>query len=448
MILNTIKKTISDYGILHDGESVLVGLSGGADSVCLTHALCALRDKLGITVSAAHVNHGIRGDEAERDEEFARNFAKSLGIEFYSIKLDIPDEAKKTGVSEETAGRNARYSFFTDLCQKYGIDKIATAHNKNDNAETIAMNFMRGSTIKGLGGIPRIRGNIIRPLLDVSRDEIERYCAENDLKYVTDSTNLSCDYTRNKVRSMLVPLIEREFNQSFTETVTENAVLASEDSAYIDKTARAEYERIVTGGRAEINELLSLDAAIRRRVVFYMLSDVSGTSEGIGAAYVKSALSLLNKSSGASVNLPRGVWVRNEYGFLVAEMRSDDVKPFEYTLNAGENYIPELSSAVTVAETDKRTRDGAVYLSASAHDKIIIRNRREGDVFYPCGMTGSKKVKEYFINEKIPRHVRPLTPIVEINGVIAAVGKRVDRRFLFKDKGIKIEFSKIQEVEF
>ncbi len=447
MILNAIKKTISDYGLLHGGESVLVALSGGADSVCLTHALCAFKDEIGITVSAAHVNHGIRGEEADRDEEFARQFALSLGIEFYSVKLDIPAEAKESGVSEETAGRNARYAFFDSLCRRHGIDKIATAHNKNDNAETIAMNFIRGSTVKGLGGIPRRRGNIIRPLLDVSRGEIERYCAENELEYVTDSTNLSCDYTRNKARNMLIPLIEREFNSSFTETVTKNAVLAAEDSAYIDKTARAEYERIVADGRAEIKELISLDAAIRRRVVYYMLSEASGTKDDIGAAYVKSALSLAEKQSGASADFPHGVRLRNEYGFLVAEKRTEDTNPFECTLKSGENYIHELNAVVTLSTADERGRDGAVYLSAGEDDKIIIRSRCAGDIFYPCGMTGSKKVKEYFINEKIPRDKRPLVPIIEINGVIAAVGKRVDRRFLFTDKGIKIDFTEIREVE-
>ena len=447
MILNTIRKTISDYGLINRGESVLVALSGGADSVCLTHALCALKNEIGITVSAAHVNHGIRGEEADRDEEFAKQFAKSLGIEFYSVKLDIPAEAKANGVSEETAGRNARYAFFDDLCRKYGIDKIATAHNKNDNAETIAMNFIRGSTVRGLGGIPRLRGNIIRPLLDVSRGEIERYCSENKLEYVTDSTNLSCDYTRNKVRNILIPLVEREFNSSFTETVTKNAVLAAEDSAYIDKTARTEYDRLVKDGRAEIKELMSLDAAVRRRVVYYMLSEASGTKSGIGAAYVKSALSLAEKQSGASADFPHGVKLRNEYGFLVAEKRAEETTPFEYALKTGKNYVPELSSTVTVTPADKRARDGAVYLSASEDDKIIIRSRRAGDIFRPSGMTGSKKVKEYFINKKIPRDKRPLVPIIEINGVIAAVGKRVDRRFLFTDKGIKIEFSDIREVE-
>lgn len=447
MILNTIRKTISDYGLINRGESVLVALSGGADSVCLTHALCALKNEIGITVSAAHVNHGIRGEEADRDEEFARQFTNSLGIEFYSVKLDIPAKAKENGVSEETAGRNARYAFFDDLCRKYGIDKIATAHNKNDNAETIAMNFIRGSTVRGLGGIPRLRGNIIRPLLDVSRAEIERYCSENKLEYVTDSTNLSCDYTRNKVRNILIPLIEREFNSSFTETVTKNAVLAAEDSAYIDKTARTEYDRLVKDGRAEIKELMSLDAAVRRRVVYYMLSEASGTKSGIGAAYVKSALSLAEKQSGASADFPHGVKLRNEYGFLVAEKHAEEKAPFEYTLKIGKNYIPELLSAITVTPADKRERDGAVYLSASEDNKIVIRSRRTGDIFRPSGMTGSKKVKEYFINEKIPRDKRPLVPIIEINGVIAAVGKRVDRRFLFTDKGIKIEFSDIREVE-
>ena len=189
MVLDIIKKTLREYNLLNNGDSVLVGLSGGADSVCLTHALWSLKDEFDIKLYTAHINHGIRGEEAKRDELFAENFSKKLGIECFVLNADIPQIAKDTNVSEETAGRNVRYNFFNKLCEKYDINKVATAHNRNDNAETLIMNFMRGSTTNGLCGIPYVRGNIIRPILNVSRDEIEKYCSDNGLEYMTDSTN-------------------------------------------------------------------------------------------------------------------------------------------------------------------------------------------------------------------------------------------------------------------
>lgn len=446
MILNKIRDTINEYSLIKSGETVLVGLSGGADSVCLTHALFSLKDELGISLYTAHLNHGIRGEEAERDEEFAVSFSKSLGITCFTEKFDIPAIAAENGISEETAGRQKRYDFFESLCEKYGIDKIATAHNKNDNAETLLMNFMRGSSVKGMCGIPLKRGNVIRPLLNLSRAEIELYCKTNGLEYVTDSTNAETVYTRNKIRRELIPFIEDKFNPNFISTVTDNAVLTSDDSAYIEKQAQNAYSEIVIDKQAEIAKLMRLDIALRRRVIMRMISSAAGSLDDARSVYVRDVLSLLEKNSGASVNLPSGITARIEYGKLIIDNIGSHSKPFEYTVLIGQTDIAEISKSAVISEAVKREKDGALYLSASAGDRLVIRNRREGDIFYPCGMTGSKKVKEYFINEKIPRDKRMTVPIVEINGVIAAVGDRVDRRFLFKDKGIKIEFKPMQEV--
>ena len=156
MILNKIKQTLTEYNMINEGDSIIVGLSGGADSVCLTHSLWSLKDELGIRLYTAHLNHGIRGDEALRDECFVRDFSEKLGIRCFVKNADIPKIANESGCSEETVGRRIRYEFFKELCEKYDIKKIATAHNKNDNAETLVMNFMRGSGIGGLCGIPGV----------------------------------------------------------------------------------------------------------------------------------------------------------------------------------------------------------------------------------------------------------------------------------------------------
>ncbi|MCD8180400.1 MAG: tRNA lysidine(34) synthetase TilS [Firmicutes bacterium] len=442
MILNIIRKTITEYNLLESGDRVLVALSGGADSVCLTHALRIMSGELGIELYTAHLNHGIRGEEAVRDEKFAKEFSELLGLRCFLKSVDIPEDAKCLGVSEETAGRKARYEFFADVCGKYNINKIATAHNKNDNAETLAMNFMRGASLKGLCGIPYKRGNIIRPLLDVCREDIEKYCADNGLEYMTDSTNLTDDYTRNKIRHILLPLIQKEFNSNFISTVTDNSSIIKEDNDYLEAKSAEAYSQIVKNGTAQISELLSQDISIARRVVRYMLADVYNGLGDISSGYVNDILELAKGRSGTKIDLSDKVMVRNEYGKLIIERNFvGDTPDFEYRFSCGiGGIIKEMGKEVVISRANSRRTDGGIYLGVAPDKDIIIRNRRRGDKFYPSGMTGSKKVKEYLIDNKIPREKRGSVPIIEIDKNIAAVGSRVDRRFLFKDSGIKIEF--------
>ncbi len=441
MVLDIIKKTLREYNLLNNGDSVLVGLSGGADSMCLTHALWSLKDEFDIKLYTAHINHGIRGEEAKRDELFAENFSKKLGIECFVLNADIPQIAKDTNVSEETAGRNVRYNFFNKLCEKYDINKVATAHNRNDNAETLLMNFMRGSTTNGLCGIPYVRGNIIRPILNVSRDEIEKYCSDNGLEYMTDSTNMTENYTRNKIRHTLLPYIQKEFNTSFIKTVTENACLIKDDSDYLDGIAEDFYKHHIRNCAVNIEDLNKTDIAIKRRVLRLMLRDIYNGLNDISSTYVADILSLADKSSGRQINLPYGIVAKNEYGKIILEHEKKETQPFEVSINIGETvFISELDKKISVSETDMRNKDGAIYLSCDKTDKIIVRNRRNGDKFQPMGMNGTKRLKEYFIDKKIPKDKRNSVPIIEINGEIAAVGNRIDKRFAFRGKGIKIEF--------
>lgn len=444
MILNIIKQAIAEYNLFKSGSSILVGLSGGADSVCLTHALHTLSEELDITVYTAHVNHGIRGEEALRDEQFAKNFSESLGLKCFVKHADIPDIAKSEGISEETAGRKIRYVFFDEICEKHNIDYIATAHNKNDNAETLLMNFMRGSSTNGLCGIPYKRSNIIRPLLDADRDEIEKYCKSYNLSYVTDSTNFSDSYTRNKIRNILLPFIKQEFNSGFVDTVTANSRLIKEDNALLERMSKDFYDKNVHGGVIDSSILKTADIAVRRRVIRLMLSVAYGGNSDIPAKYVSDVLKLSEHQSGAEIALADNIFVRNDFGKLVIDKISEN-EPFLYEIAVGETVeISQIKKRVTVMEASQRDSDeNTVFLSCDAVKKIIVRSRKSGDKFYPMGMTGSKRVKQYFIDKKIPRYERELIPIIEINGEIASVGDRIDRRFCFNDKGIKIKFEDI-----
>jgi tRNA(Ile)-lysidine synthase len=234
IVTNKVISAINDNNMLECCDEVVVGFSGGADSVCLLHVLFSLSQRLGFTVKAAHVNHGIRGDEAKRDEVFSNDFCSRYGIMSHLHTFNCVDEANQSGESLEECGRRVRYNYFNSLVGEHG--KIATAHNANDNAETVLFNLARGTALKGACGIPCVRDNIIRPLIYCTRREIELYCEENKLEYITDSTNLSDDYSRNKIRHKILPVLT-EINSCAIENINAFCVGTRQVEAYIHSEA-------------------------------------------------------------------------------------------------------------------------------------------------------------------------------------------------------------------
>lgn len=436
--LNRVLKTIKEHSLTDNCTKILVALSGGADSVALTHILHSLSEELNITLFCAHLNHGIRGVEALRDECFAKEFAQSLGIECFVKRVDIPKLAN--GLSEELVGRNERYKFFNELCDKHSISKIATAHNKNDNAETLVMNFMRGATLGGLSGIPYSRDNIIRPILDLSREEIEEYCHINNLDFVTDSTNLTQDYTRNKIRLSLIPQIQRDFNPNFISTVTSNADYISQDNDFLEMVSQKEYDANVGNNRVSITYLKSLHKSIARRIIYKMISAQNNSSYDISSKYTDAVMCIIDANhSGKAVNINNNIIARIEYDTLIISKNENTVDEFEYILPLNEEvYIKEVGIYIKAVPTHTGGKD---CFTIPENATIKVRNRRSGDVFFPVGMTGRKKIKEYYTDEKIPVSERNKICLVTFNDEIGYVlGKRRDRRFDFDTSGIKITY--------
>ena len=434
-----VLKTMQSRGMLPFG-SVLVGLSGGADSAALLYLLCRLSEELGFAVYAAHVNHGLRGAAADADERFSEALCKLLGVEFRVLRADVKGEAEKRGMSEELAGRCVRYEFFDKLASEHNIDRIATAHHKNDNAETILMNFVRGTGIKGLCGIPYTRGKIIRPLLDCTRAEIERYCGENSIEYVTDMTNLDTVYTRNKARHILIPEIEREFNPAFVDTITHNAQLLMLEEDYMRAETEKAYAGTVSDGAADVERLCKLHPAIALRVIRKM-TDAVCVKEDVSSVVIRSVFELAKKNRpGARLDIARGAYAVIEYGRLIIECGNDSCGDFEYELIPGKSiYIPEAGYTIKAEHTNDYKRGDGEYFTVPEGARLAVRNRRRGDAFIPWGMKGSKKVKDYMIDEKIPRRGRDRVGILTINGEIAwIIGYRRASRFKFNKNGIKI----------
>lgn len=438
-MIKQVEKTMTAHGMLPE-KSVLVGLSGGADSAALLHILKALSEKYGFKVYAAHVNHGLRGSAADADEKFSKELANHLGIEFYSLHADVKGEAKRLKMSEELIGRRVRYEFFERLMEEHDIDFTATAHHRNDNAETILMNFIRGSGIKGLCGIPYRRDRIIRPLLDVSRKEIEEYCAENGISYVTDTTNLETVYTRNKIRHILIPEITGQFNPAFTDTITKNAAVLAVEEDFMESEACAAYNRIVKNNAADTEKLCRLHRAIALRVIRKITAELCG-NEDVPASVTESVLELAKKNrTGSRYDIARGVYARIEYGKLIISEALPQCGEFCHEIVPGEKtYIPELGYYVAAEYCDEYKKDNGEYFSVPEGCKIAVRNRRSGDKFAPWGMSGTKKLKDFMIDAKIPQDQRNRTGILTIDDEIAwVIGHRRSRKFKFNGTGIKI----------
>lgn len=433
-VFQIVQNTIKEHNLICPGDRILAALSGGSDSVTLLYILHKLSKQMNFYLAAAHVNHCLRST-AQRDMEFSENLCNQLGIPFYSKTCDVKSGAKKNKMSEELYARNVRYSFFSSL----GFDKIATAHNKNDSAETILFHFIRGCSINGLCGIPYKRDNIIRPLLDVKKDDIENFCIENGYKYVTDETNFQPIYSRNIIRLELIPEIEDKLNKGFTNVITSNAELFREDDKFLEKLAEDEYKIPLTA-----KKINALPSPVCRRLIQLHFKKSAGTSENLSSLFIKDIIELCKKNkTGQSISLPCGYEARTEYGNLIIA-KKENKTDFEYNIYPNQLLkIPETGKTIIIYESP----DGDIHLEST--DGLTVRNRRKGDIFYPEKMTGKKKLSDYFTDKKIPRLKRSDILLLAKDGeIVSVIGMRNDRRFTDSAKpAYKIEIKEDNNAE-
>jgi tRNA(Ile)-lysidine synthase len=309
MELKDILSFWEEYHMLPENGKILCAVSGGADSVCMLHLLKSMAEKLHISVAAAHFNHMLRGDESDRDEEFVRSLCEDLNVPFYSGRGDVAKFARENSMGTEEAARKLRYDFLFKTAEEIGAQKIATAHTADDNAETVIMRIARGTGLKGLCGIPPVRDNIIRPILTVTRQEVEDHLEKYGLPHVEDSTNLSDDYTRNKIRHLVMPVL-REINPQVSEAVASMTELLRQDESFLEREAEAALKRF-PGERLPVKELLELPEPVLRRVI------MARAGENLNKVHVESILSLLRTGGpSAELSIP-GKTLRREYGDII-----------------------------------------------------------------------------------------------------------------------------------
>lgn len=303
---NKVLKTIKKYNLIENGDKLVLGVSGGPDSIAMLNILNDLRIEkdieLDFNIVVAHINHMIR-DEAIEDENFVKKFCEEKGIEFYSKSIDVKKLANTNKISTEEAGRNARYDFFDEILDYTNSNKIAIAHNKNDKAETIIMNFMRGSGITGLKGIEPKRKKYIRPLIECERTEIENYCKEKNLDPRIDKTNFENEYTRNKIRNILIPYIKKEFNPNIIKGINNLSEIVTEEQNYLEKIVNNIYSQIKIEETKEkvildLKEFNKQDTIIKKRILLLSISRIFGTSKNIERIHIEDIIKLCERNIG------------------------------------------------------------------------------------------------------------------------------------------------------
>ena len=308
MLKEEVLKTIETYNLIEMNDKIVIGVSGGPDSICLLHVLYALKEKLGIEIVVAHVNHMLR-DVADLETEYVQNFCKKLGIECYVKKADILEISKTQKKGTEEVGRQVRYDFFDEVAKKTNSNKIATAHNSNDRAETVILNILRGSGLSGLKGIEPIRDNkYIRPLINTDRQDIENYCNDNKLEPKYDKTNNENIYTRNKVRNTVIPYIKKEFNPNIIKTINRLSSLATEENEYLQAITKQEFKNLLIEKTENIildlHKFNSLNLVIKRRLILYTINEVLHTTNGIEKVNIDDIIKLCKNNIGNKYLMP------------------------------------------------------------------------------------------------------------------------------------------------
>lgn len=462
-MINKVKETILKENLVQIGDKVIVGISGGPDSVCLLHMLYSLREEYQLTIYGAHLNHNFRGIESQLDAHYVSQLCEDLNIVCFIKSVDVAKYASTNGFSFEEAGRIARYSFFEEVSEKVGATKVAVAHNLNDQAETILMRFLRGTGMEGLTAIHFNRGKIIRPLLNIPRKEIEEYCFLHKLSPRTDKTNLEPIYHRNKVRLELIPYLMENYNPNIIDTLSRTAEILKKDNLYIEEKAREAYRKIKISETRERIELSvvgidQLHEALRARILRIASEELVGKKDVLEYKHIVSILDLIEKrQTSKKRTLPMGIVVKISYEKLIfsfEDMEQDKDYIYELQVNFSQ-LINEANQKITINLFDKnemqvisRDKFTKCFDFDKVNNRLNVRNRREGDRFWPLGLTGTKKLKDFFIDLKVDREERDLVPLLcDGDEIMWVVGYRMSENYKVTNDTARVLVVALEKIE-
>lgn len=435
-----IKGAIKKYSMLSGGETVAVGVSGGADSVCLLHALCALREEYGIKLLAVHVNHGIRGREALRDENFVRGLCEKLGVKLEVFSADVPALAKETGLGLEECGRKVRYELF----ESTGADAVAVAHTLSDSIETALFNFARGTGLRGVCGIPPKRDKIIRPLIECTRAQVEKYCEENSLLFVTDSTNNTDDYARNKIRHGAVPAL-CGVNAEFSKCALRFFETAAAENEYIELQAKALIEESKTDCGYSAAAFQNAHPALGKRAVALLVAPkLSKPAEN---RHIELCMSIISKGGGKA-ELSKDLYICVRGGIISFQSKEEEIP--EWSARPDGFFAETPVGGFSLQKADLSSLEKNELKNCLDADKLknrlVFRSRFAGDSFCDPKRKNTKTLKKLFNEAKIPPEKRNGVAVLDCEGKIAwlegfgasaefAAGPETKNVFIVKKKG-------------
>lgn len=470
------------HHMINTGDKVLVGLSGGADSVCLFYMLLTLREKFDFSMEAVHVNHLLR-TSARRDEDYVTELCRKEGILLHTEHVDVTALAKKEGLTLEEAGRNARYGIFRKLAEERGGAKIAVAHHANDQAETILFHLCRGSGLEGMAGMRPVRGEIIRPLLCLGREEITEYLGIYGISYMTDETNADNAYSRNMLRNCVLPRLTESICQGTVSHIAHTGEVVSEAFDYLQAQMQQAFESCI-GERKESDNLMqnlmtetekqeslplelsipsleSLHPYLQKEVIRLAISRISGSKKDISEVHVRAVLKLLNAQTGSSSHLPYRIKVSRSYDYLIFEQGENREKcDVFYEISREQLELGNKCTECTLK--DGRLLSFRVlpydknadipqnpYTKWLDYDKIekslLVRTLEEGDFFY-FNDKNRKFVKDYMVNEKIPLRERDKTMLVMSGShMLYFPGRRISNYYKVDDHTIRVLEIRLQE---
>ncbi|WBW97942.1 tRNA lysidine(34) synthetase TilS [Oceanirhabdus sp. W0125-5] len=430
-MINKVESYIKYNNMIDVGDTLIVGVSGGPDSMCLLNILLSLKEKYKLRIVVAHINHGLRGKESDDDEKYVEKYCEGNGMIFRAININVDEIAKSRKISSEMAGRDIRYEFFNKLKDEYKGNKIALAHNANDVAETIMMRIVRGTGIDGLEGIKAVReGVYIRPILCLKREEIENYCDTYNLNPRIDKTNLENIYSRNKIRLDVLPYLKENFNEDIINTLLRLSKNVARDNDYFRGVVHnliKDYCEVQLGEVILNKELFEVHDALLTRCIRECIAVIKGNTNNLEQVHIYDIIKLSKKESGKKIDIPGGLLAMNSFGNII--ILKKDTKLTEKL-----NLKLEISEKNTLPNGDiiemcirKRVEIKSFSKSKCTkyfdYDKIkgniYVRNKREGDTMIPLGMKGRKKLKKIFSENKIPPHMRNTLPIITFDNEIA-----------------------------
>ncbi len=458
-LINVVKRTIEENGLLKQGDRVLVGCSGGADSVALVEILRTLARLNGWGIYVCHVNHNLRGSEAQEDALWVGNFCRMRGLDFCVENVDVPKLIAQGRYSPEEAARVLRYQALRKVAESQACACIAVAHNRDDNAETVMMNVLRCSALDGLTGMKNGNG-IIRPLLLASRAQIEEFCRQQKISFRTDSSNRDKKYLRNRVRLELFPYLQK-YNPSIVDTLCRSADILSADAEFLNAFAQEKFAALAVadedGLRLPLQDFACLPRSIATRVVSLAIAKMlkADTEKYINSKHILKVQQLaVTGRTGAVLDLPGDLKVKKDYGELIFS-----TKPFVETKTIcleqinlpvpGRVVLPDgqvLRASIFCGGKPKvNDVKKAIFPAEVADAGLLVRGRRAGDFFQPSGMNGSKqKLKEFFIDSKLPVAERDNVPLVcDEQGILWVAGMRsAHRERSFTDRWLYLELIK------